>query len=80
MYKSYFYGITLFLTSDESGSPHSTHNFKRNYSRSRLDSVGHKVSKHPFNIVQIASTLINESGSRYHLHKWFHYRDIAGEI
>jgi hypothetical protein len=27
----------------------------------RLDSVGHKVSKHHFNVVGIASTLINET-------------------
>mgnify|MGYP006902577223 FL=1 len=61
MYESYFRGITFFSTVDESGSPHSTHNFERNYSRSRLDSVGHKVSKHHFNVVEIASTLSNET-------------------
>ncbi|CAP99874.1 hypothetical protein PCH_Pc22g25860 [Penicillium rubens Wisconsin 54-1255] len=52
---------TLFSTVDESGSPHSTHGFERNDSRSRLDSVGHKVSKHHFKVVQVASTPINEA-------------------
>ncbi|OQE34728.1 hypothetical protein PENNAL_c0838G10278, partial [Penicillium nalgiovense] len=32
--------------------------------RSRLGSIGHKVSKHPFNVVEIASTRINETATR----------------
>jgi 3-dehydroquinate dehydratase len=64
MYESYFCGTTFFSTVDEGGSAHSTHNFERNYSRSRLDSVGHEVSKHHFNFIQIASTPINRSDSK----------------
>jgi 3-dehydroquinate dehydratase len=40
---------------------HLTHNFETNYSRSKLESVGHRVSKHHFNVVQIALTPISET-------------------
>jgi hypothetical protein len=45
---------------NESGSPDPTHNFERNYSRSRLDSVGHKVSKHHFNAAKVTFVPITE--------------------
>jgi hypothetical protein len=55
---SVFPAIWLTMDLPKVVDPYSTQVSKRNQSRSKLKSVGHQVSRHHFNVVQISLTPI----------------------